>query len=338
MTDGPSLLDMVQGYVLAPIIHLAARLSLADHLADGPKTSAELATATRTHAPSLHRLLRALTCFGVVTQTGPDRFELAPRGTPLRSDVPDSIRSLVLLYCSERAWRSWGELEYGIRTGNVPSEYVWGMPTFEYFAKHPDMLATFNAAMAEHTRSVAPEIIAGYDFSRFGTLVDIGGGNGTLLAAILNAVPGLRGVLFDLPIGVERAAVTLTDAGVADRCRVVTGDFFNSIPEGADAYLLKSVIHDWDDHEAVEILRNCRAAMADEGVVLVVERILPEEVSPADIGAVMSDLNMLVATGGRERTAAEFRALYATAGLEPAELVGPLGDYFVIVGTKSSTE
>ncbi|HEV2783427.1 MAG TPA: methyltransferase [Actinophytocola sp.] len=338
MTDGPSLLDTVLGLAPAQIIHVAARLGLADHLAGGPKTGAELATATGSHGPSLHRLLRALVCLGVVTQADGDRFALAPRGMPLRSDAPDSIRSLVLLYCSERGWRSWGALEYGIRTGKVPAEHVTGMPAFEYFAAHPELGAEFNAAMAEFTRSIAPAVIGGYDFARFGTLVDVGGGNGTLLAAILSAVPSLRGVLFDLPHGVEHAAATLAKAGVAGRCEVVTGDFFDSVPPGADAYLLKSIVHDWDDERSAVILRNCRTAMADGGVVLVLERMLPDRLSPANTGAVLSDLNMLVFTGGRERTEAQYRALYAAAGLELAEVAGPFGDYFVIVGTRSSTE
>jgi O-methyltransferase domain/Dimerisation domain len=332
-----NLLDTVFGFASAQIIHVAARLGLADHLADGPKTSAELAGATGTHAPSLHRLLRALTCFGVVMQVDKDRFELAPPGMPLRTDAPDSIRSLVLLYGSERGWRSWGELEYGIRTGNVPSEHVTGLPAFEYFAKHPEMGAEFNAAMAEHTRSIAPEVINGYDFARFGTLVDVGGGNATLLAAILAAVPSLRGVLFDLPNGLQGAAATLERAGVADRCRVVTGDFFDSVPPGADAYLLKSIIHDWDDDRAAAILSNCRTAMADGGVVLVLERMLPDRLSPANTGAVLSDLNMLVFTGGRERTEAQYRAVYAAAGLELVELAGPFGDYWVVAGAKASS-
>lgn len=188
--------------------------------------------------------------------------------------------------------------------------------------------------MAEHTRSVAPEIIVSYDFSRFGTLVDVGGGDGTLIAAVLKATPGLRGVLLDLPAGVEMAAKTLDAAGVTDRCDVTTGDFFISVPEGADAYLLKSVVHDWDDERAVEILRSCRRAMPPSGTLLVVEPVLPPKVdSPEVTGTVLSDINMLVNTGGRERTEDEFRALYSAAGFELTAVLGEGTNYRAIEGS-----
>jgi hypothetical protein len=217
-TPAPNLLDMVFGYAPAQIIHVAARLGVADELATGMATSAELAAATETHVPSMYRLLRALACLGVVAEIEPDLFELTSAGASLRSGAPDSIRALVMLFCGDEVWRSWGELEYSVRTGQPAWEHVTGLPSFEFFAHHPDQSATFNAAMADHTRSVAPAIIAGYDFSRFGTLVDVGGGDGTLIAAILNAASALHGVLFDLPAGVELAAKTLDAAGVADRC------------------------------------------------------------------------------------------------------------------------
>ncbi|MGH3925747.1 MAG: methyltransferase, partial [Pseudonocardiaceae bacterium] len=224
--------------------------------------------------------------------------------------------------------------EYSVRTGRPAWERVTGLPAFEFLAQHPDQAATFNAAMADHTRSVAPTIIASYDFSRFGTLVDVGGGDGTLIAAILNGVPGLRGVLFDLPAGVEGAAKTLAAAGVADRCEVATGDFFTSVPDGADAYLLKSVIHDWDDERAVAILRSCRRAMPADGTILVVEPVLPAKVdSPEMTGTVMSDINMLVSTGGRERTEDQFRALSTAAGFQLTAIVGEGANYRVIEGS-----
>jgi hypothetical protein len=329
----PNLLDMVFGYATAQIIHVAARLGIADQLADGAKTSAQLAAATATHASSMYRLLRALACLGVVTEIERDRFELAPAGAQLRIDAPDSVRALVMLFCGDEVWRSWGELEYSVRTGRPAWERVTGMSSFEFFAQHPDQSATFNAAMADHTRSVAPAIIGSYDFSQFATLVDVGGGDGTLIAAVLSAVGGMQGVLYDLPAGVEAAAKTLAAAGVTDRCRVVTGDFFASVPDGADAYLLKSVIHDWDDERAAAILRSCRRAMPAGGKVLVVEPVLPPNVeSPESTGTVMSDINMLVNTGGRERTEDEFRDLYASADFELRGIFGE-GDYRVLEGT-----
>lgn len=330
----PNLLEMVFGYAPAQIIHVAARLGIADQLADGALTSTDVAAATDTHSPSMYRLLRALACFAVVTEVEPDRFELTSAGASLRSAAPDSIRALVMLFCGDEVWRSWGELEYSVRTGKPAWEHVTGLSSFEFFAQHPEQSATFNAAMAEHSRSVAPAIIASYDFSRFGTLVDVGGGDGTLVAAVLKATPGLRGVPFDLPAGVEMAAKTLDAAGVADRCDVLTGDFFTSVPEGADAYLLKSVIHDWDDERAVEILRSCRRAMPAAGTLLVVEPVLPPRVdSPEVTGTVLSDINMLVNTGGRERTEDEFRALYSAAGFELTAVLGEGTNYRVMGGS-----
>jgi hypothetical protein len=333
-TSTPSLHDTVFGYMPAQIVHVAARLGIADHLASGAMTSAELAALTETHTPSMHRLLRSLACLGVVAEIEPDRFRLEPAGAPLQTETPDSIRALVMLFCSDVVWRSWGELEYSVRTGQPAWERVTGMTLFEYFAQHPDQAATFNAAMTDHTRAVAPAILAGYNFSRFGTLVDVGGGDGTLIAAILNASPTMRGVLFDLPAGVEAAARTLEAAGVSDRCQVVTGDFFSSVPEDADAYLLKSVIHDWDDERAVAILRSCRRAMPTTGTVLVIEPVLPLRAESPEITAtVMSDLNMLVSTGGRERTEDQFRALFAAASIELTKITKVGTVYYVIEGS-----
>jgi hypothetical protein len=333
-----SLLDAVFGYAPAQVVHVAARLGIADHLAGGPRTSAELAELTGTHEPSLRRLLRGLACVGGVTELSPGRFELTPDGEALCDDAPHSIRRLVLLSAGDEVWRSWGELEYSVRTGKPAWDKVTGASTFEFYATHPQQRAIFDAAMSAHTRSVAPAFAAGYDFGRFGTLVDLGGGNGTLIAALLAATPGLHGILYDLPDGLESAPKVLAEAGVADRCEVVAGDFFASVPAGADAYVIKSVIHDWDDDRTVALLRVCRAAMAPGSVLLVIEPVLPDVVSAADTGSVMSDLNMLVLTEGRERTEAEFRALYAAAGLELTEVVGPLAGYRLIAGSVSSTE
>jgi hypothetical protein len=328
------LLDAVFGYAPAQVIYVAARLRIADHLTGGAMTSAEMAACTETHAPSMYRLLRALACLGAVAEAGPDRFELTTAGARLRTEAPDSIRAQVLLFCSPEVWRSWGELEYSVRTGLPAWERVTGMPSIEYVARHPEEAAAFNAAMAEHTRTVAPALLARYDFTRFGTVVDVGGGDGTLISAILTAVPRLRGILFDLPAGVESAGKTLDAAGVADRCQVVTGDYFVAVPDGVDAYLLKSVIHDWDDERAVAILRTCRRAVPATGRVLVVEPALPASVASAELTlAVLSDINMMVNTGGGERTEDQFGALFAAAGFELSAAVGGCAGYHVLEGT-----
>jgi hypothetical protein len=242
-----------------------------------------------------------------------------------------------MLFCSDVVWRSWGELEYSVRTGKSAWHKVTGATSFEYFAANPEQRAVFNDAMSEHTRTVAAEFASGYDFTAFATLVDLGGGNGTLISAFLKAVPGMRGILLDTADGLEDAPKVLAQEGVADRCELVTGDFFTEVPTGADAYTIKSVIHDWDDEQAVAIYRTVRAAMAPHSVLITIEPVLPERVGSQDSPGVMSDLNMLVLTEGRERTEREYRALYQRAGLTVTELVGPLAGYRLIVGAPSTS-
>lgn len=328
----PSVLEIIFGYGASQAINVAARLGVADHLASGVGSTKELAEATGSDELAMRRLLRALVCLGIVTQSEPDSFALAPAGEPLRSDVPYSLRDMAMLVCGDETWRSWGELEYSVHTGLPAWDKVTGLSSFEYMAKHPEHAAVFNQAMAGYTKAVAPAIVAGGRFERFDTVVDIGGGDGSLLAAVLTAHPKSRGVLFDLPAGVAGADQTLAAAGVADRCDVVGGDFFTSVPDGADAYLLKSVLHDWDDDRSVQVLRACRAAMRPSGSVLVVEPVLPPVVTPELTGIVLSDLNMLVNTGGRERTEDEFRDLFTAAGLQLTSVAGEGVDFRVLEG------
>ena len=327
---GPSLLEIIFGYGASQAVNVAARLKLADHLASGVRAPAELAAATGCDELAVRRLLRALVCLGIVTQSAPDDFALSEAGEPLRSDVPYSLRGMAMLVCGPETWRSWGELEYSVRTGSPAWDTVTGLSSFEYMAKHPEHATVFNQAMAGYTRAVAPAIVANGGFDRFTTVVDIGGGDGSLLAAILTAHPTLRGVLYDLPAGVEKADRAL--AGVADRCDVIGGDFFESVPEGADAYVLKSVLHDWNDERAADVLRNCRAAMPSTGRVIVVEPVVPPVVSPELTALVLSDLNMLVNTGGMERTEAEFRDLFTRAGLKLERVAGEGVDFRVLEG------
>ncbi|MGH3243288.1 MAG: methyltransferase [Spirillospora sp.] len=328
----PLLLDLAFGFIPAQLIHAAAETGLADALASGPKTSAELAAETGTHAPSVHRLLRGLTGLGVVEQKERDLFALTAEGRRLRADVPDSVRSLIRLFCGPDVWRSWGDLAETLRTGEYAWERVTGMTPFEFFDSqaNTELSATFNAAMSEHTRTVAPGIIEAHDFGRYTTIADLGGGDGTLIAAIVRANPGLRGLLFDQPAGLTDAPGTLGD--VAGRVDIVPGDFFEEVPVDADAYILKSVIHDWDDAKATAILRTCRAAMRPDARVLLLEQIMPEIVTPEAQGVVNNDLNMLVCTGGRERTEAEFRDLLEGAGFTAVTLTGPIepSAYYVI--------
>ncbi|MFL6127171.1 MAG: methyltransferase [Actinophytocola sp.] len=314
-----TLQDVVYGFMPAQILHVGARLNIADELAGGRRTLAELAAATGTHPPSLRRLLHGLACLNVLDETAEGAYELTPAGQQLRTDVPNSIRAAVLLFCSEAMWRSWSALEYSVRTGDIAWDHVHGSSFFDYLDRHATESTTFNSAMADRTRAAVPQIIGSYDFSRFTRLVDVGGGNGQLLATILTNTPELRGVLFDQPAGVSKARDMMWSSGVADRCEIASGDFFAAVPTGGDAYLLKSVIHNWDDDKAATILHNCRKAMGDGGTLLLVERIMPPRVeSPAFGRIVWSDVNMLVNTFGRERTEAEYRALLAAAGFELA--------------------
>jgi orsellinic acid C2-O-methyltransferase len=312
------LQQLVFGFFPSQVLYVAARLRIPDLVAGAPKSREQLADETATHAPSLYRLLRALAYLGILEETEPGRFGLTDLGQLLRSDVPDSMWATTQLFCGEGVWQAWGDLMAAVQTGKPGFERGIGSEPFTHFADEPEASANFNRAMSEGTRREAPGVIESYDFSQFHTLVDVGGGDGTLLAAILAATPSLEGVLFDIESGLAEANARLVEAGVGDRCRVVAGDFFESVPERADAYIMKSVIHDWDDERCVKILENCRQAMGAGGKVLILEPLLPPTVKPsfALLGVVMSDLNMLVNTGGRERTEDEFASLLRSAGLE----------------------
>jgi orsellinic acid C2-O-methyltransferase len=334
-TTPSPLIDLTFGAMAAKIVYAAAELRVADLLAAGIQTGTELAEQTRTHGPSLRRLLRALAALGVVAQTGPDRFELTGLGAQLRVDASDSVHALVLTRCGPEFWRSWDELVVSLRTGQAGWDRANGAAPYEYFEQHPDQSATFNTAMAQNTRGMAPAVLAAYDFSRFETVMDVGGGDGTLLADVLRAEAGMEGVLFDRPAGLAGAADTLAAAGVADRCRVVPGDFFVSIPEGADAYVMKQILHNWDDAHAIAILRNCREAMARDARLVILERMLTDPVTVDDTRTLLLDIQMLVVTGGRERSEQEFRELFDAAGFALTALSEPLPPhrYRVIEGT-----
>lgn len=308
-----ALVRMLFGYFPAQVVHVAVRAGIADRLAGGTLSADELASATGCDPGSLRRLLRALVAIGLLGQPRPDEFELTSTGQLLRADHPSSVRNYALLFCGEQVWQSWGDLEYSVRTGKSAWERRYGPPFGPEFMS-PEFAAVFNAAMAEGTKAAAPAVIAAGRFGRFSTVADLGGGRGTLLAAILAAHPALHGILLDLPRALDGVASVLTAAGVADRCTLAPGDFFLDIPGGADAYLLKSVIHDWDDERAGAILANCRKAMPSGATLLIVEPIASEQPDQDMFSVSYSDLNMLVCTSGRERTETEFRRLLTAAG------------------------
>jgi hypothetical protein len=332
---GLALYQMAIGHYFSRALYLAAKLGLADLLRDGPRDARALAEASGTHAPSLSRLMRLLTSAGLFEELDAGTFRLAPPGELLRSDVPGSMRSLVMLFAGIGLQDSWKELEYCVRTGEPAFRRTNpDADPFTQMAKDPEQAALFDRAMATFAPQTAAAVAAAYDFSGFSKLADVGGGDGSLLLGILKANPGLRGVVFDLPHVAGRARERVTAAGVGDRCEVVPGNFFEGVPGGADAYLLKHVIHDWDDERAAAILKSCGAAMAPGGKLLIVEGVYPARIdqSAESRGAAANDVNMLVATGGRQRSEAEFRGLFAASGFRLTRVVPTQARVCVIEG------
>lgn len=312
-------MQMLFAGLIQQCIRVAAILRIADLVAERPSTSAELAAKTDTHEPSLYRVLRALANVGIFAEN-PDRtFDSTPIADLLRTDSPNSMRDFAILQGEEWGWRAFVELIHTVKTGETAQVKAHGMSLFEFLAQHPADEELFNRAMTSYSQAAIPAIVAAYDFSAVGTLVDVGGGHGSLLAGIVEANPHLRGVLFDLPSVTEAADPLLKDAGVRDRIDLVTGDFFESVPTGADAYIMKNIVHDWDDGRAVDILTNISSAVPPGGKVLIVDLVVPEahELSPAKL----VDIQMLVTTGGKERTEAEVGELLSMSGLRWTRIV-----------------
>ncbi len=320
------LLRLLSGYRATQAIHVAAVLGIPDVLAAGARRSDALAEEVGADPDALYRLLRTLAAIGVLEEDGERAFALTPLGEPLRTDVPGSLHGWALLVGRAEHWRSWGNLEHSIRTGENSFRALYGTDIWEWRAARPEESAIFDGAMRSLTTLSNRALLDAYDFGRFGTIVDVGGGNGTLLAAILGAHTDARGVLFDQPHVITGAATVLE--AVADRVDIVAGSFFESVPEGGDAYILKSIVHDWEDEQAIEILRVCRGAMSPAATLLVIERILAPPNEDAD--GKFSDLNMLVMPGGRERTEGEYAALFEKAGIRLARTVETAGGFAVI--------
>jgi hypothetical protein len=327
-----ALWQMITGCFVSQAVFTAAKLGIADLLKDGPRHPAVLAEATATHAPSLYRLLRALASIGVFIEDEQGRFGLTPVAELLRTDAPGSLRAVALLTGSPLEWGAWGDLLYSVQSGASAVPHVFGVELWEYIARHPETNDIFHQAMSNISATELRAILSAYDFSAIHTLVDIAGGHGKLLFTILQAYPQMHGILFDLPTVIERAEEQLKATGVAQRCTLVRGDMFASVPTGGDAYIMKSVIHDWDDEQAVALLRVCRTAMPAHAKLLLISRILaPANV--ADPGKFM-DLNMLVALGGRERTTAEFEALLDAADLALSRIIPTRSPMSILECTK----
>lgn len=322
---------MVNGYQVSQALHVAATLGLSDLLSAGPRTAAELAVRTASHEPSLFRLLRALAALGVYECRADGCFALTDLGAVLCRDAPGSVAAWARFVGRPHHVAAWAELTHSVRTGENAFTAVHGETIWQYRGSRPEEQELFDAAMTGITSTTAAALASAYHFGRFHRIVDVGGGQGELLAALLQRYPALLGVLFDQPAVVEGAGALLARHGVADRCEIVGGDFFLAVPDGADAYLLKSVIHDWADEESIAILRVCRRAMAPSGRLLLVEQLLDE--GPDPLRTAFSDLNMLVAPGGQERTRAGYGTLLAAAGFRLEGAVATGTDSFVLEGS-----
>jgi hypothetical protein len=305
------LLQMMTGYWVTQAIYVAAKLGIADLLEEAPLNCDELASRTKTDALSLYRTLRALASVGVFSEVASREFALTPLAALLRTSVPNSVRSLAIMYAEEQ-YHAWGEFLYSVRTGRPAFEHQFQLGVFEYFAQNPAAGRVFNEAMSGLTSQTADALAKAYDFSALKIIVDIGGNLGTILAAIFREYPNAQGILFDRQNVVFAAAEYLAKAGLDKRCRCVGGDFFASVPTGGNAYLLASILHDWDDDRCVTILTKCREVMPPDGKLLVVELVLP----PGDVPhpGKWVDLHMLVMASGRERTETQYKNLFISGG------------------------
>lgn len=311
-----ALLRIGFGFAAAQALTVAAELGIADLLAHGPQTVEALAAATKTDPGALKRLLRLLAAQGIFAEDPSGRFVQTPLGDALQADAPGSPRDFLRMIGRE-PFVAWARLIDAVRTGRPSFEQVFGAPRFAWLDRNPGAAALFQAAMVALGDDVIEPIVAACDFADTRLVVDVGGGHGRLLSAVLAAHPQVEGVLFDLPGGV--AAAEAGAGGPLPRCRLEAGDFFEKVPPGGDAYLLKKVLHDWPDEDAVRILVNCRRAMAPGGRVLVAETVIPPGNGPDPIKVM--DVNMLVVTGGRERTTEEFATLFAQAGLKAGRVL-----------------
>jgi len=313
---------MISSLWVPQAIYATAKLGLADALAAGPLSAGDVAAKAGTHPGATQRLLRSLVVLDLLRQHGDGRFELTETGRCLTRDAPDSVHSWALLWGGPMMWTHWGHLADCVEQGEMAPKLLHGFESsFDLMAQHPDEDARFNRSMAELTRGLAALLPAFYDFSGKRQVCDVGGGFGQLLPPLLHANPELRGRVYDLPRCADGSCQLMADEGLAGRCDFQGGDFFESVPTGADVYLLKSVIHDWNDEKSRQILARIRDAMRPEAKLLVLEWIVPERVGPQDAGIVGTDLNMLVMVGGQERTEAEYRALVASAGLRVTNII-----------------
>jgi hypothetical protein len=306
--------QMILNFWMSRALYIFTKLGIPDLLKDGPKTTNELAAATTTHAPSLYRLLRALASVGLVKARDDGKFELTAMSELLVTDAPGSLRWFMMSELGQEHYPAWGNLMHSVKSGEIAFDNLYGMNIWQYFAKNPDDATVFNNSMSGVTAVANETITSSYDFSGFHQLVDVGGGHGGLAMGILKKNPNLKAIVFDAPEVISGTREKITGAGLTDRCEAVSGDFFQSVPAGGDIYILKWIIHDWDDEKSIRILRNIRQQMSSDSRLIIVDTVVPEGNEPHF--SKFFDLNMLVMTGGKERTEAEFRQLLLSAGFK----------------------
>ncbi|HEU4769194.1 MAG TPA: methyltransferase [Pyrinomonadaceae bacterium] len=323
-----ALTQIIMGSLAAQTLYVVAKLGIADLLESGPKSVDDLAATTNTHAPSLYRVMRAVASLGVFTEQENRTFALNPTAQPLLSNAPNSVRDMAIFMGEDWHWNVWGHTLYSVQTGKSAWSQAHGDDVFEYFKTKPDEFAIFNRAMTSLTALSTKAVIEGYDFAGVNKLVDIAGGHGRLLTEIVEANPTMQGVLFDMPQVIEGARQNVGKSSAADRVELVAGDFFASVPAGGDVYIMKHIIHDWDDERSVAILKNIKQAMNPGGRVLLVEFVVSEG-NTQDFSKLM-DIEMLVSPGGKERTAAEYKELFEQAGLRLTRVLPTKSAYSVI--------
>jgi predicted transcriptional regulator len=314
--DAERVLQLATGFVFTAAIQPIARLRIPDLLAQGPQPVSELARQTGTNADALYRVLRLLASAGIFTESAGKVFAQTTLSEVLRSDVPGSVRDMVVWMSNPFHFKVWCELQHSLETGKPAVERVYGKPCFDALFSDPEVTCDFNSAMSCFSRMIAPALLQAYDFSGIGTLMDVAGGHGAILCEVLSRYPKMKGVLFDLPNVIQDATCHICNIKMDDRCQTIAGDFFEHIPAGADAYYMQHIIHDWADEPAVKILGNCRRALEDRagGRLLIVDSVVPENSEPHL--SKWLDLEMLLMPGGRERTEPEWRELLNKAGFE----------------------
>jgi hypothetical protein len=324
------LMQMLFGYAVSRSIGVAAELRIADLISDTSKTADELAKKTGSHPASLYRLLRACASIGVFAEDADHRFGMTPLAEYLRSDHPQSLRAFGEMVTNDMQFQMWAELSYSIETGKRSFDKVFGAPVFDYYASHEKAGSLFNEAMTSLSLGAGFAVLEAYDFSGINKLVDVGGGQGFLLASILKKYPLMQGVLFDNQSIVDASAGILKAHGVASRCETAAGDFFQSVPSGGDAYLMKHIIHDWNDAQCVTILQNCRKVIQEKGKLLIIEMVVPEGNEPSM--SKLLDLQMLAILPGRERTTKEYKRLFEQCGFQLTKIIPTQSPYSVIEG------